>query len=93
MVRAHPGAQSFPGLRQFVLIFKSLLKLVLLENHGEILGMDLKNSSVYKLDYQLEIDHFLATKKMTGGPLTESLFVMTLFRERKNCLKNAFLII
>ena len=30
-------------------------------------GFGLKNSSVYKLDYQLEIDHFWRQKKMTGG--------------------------
>jgi hypothetical protein len=54
-------------------------------------GFGLKNCSVYKLGYQLEIDHFLSKKKLTWSPPTFLIFKnnrlsvwkMTLFGKKK----------
>ena len=54
-------------------------------------GFGLKNCSVYKLGYQLEIDHFLSKKKLTWSPPTFYIFTinrlsvreMTLFGKKK----------
>ena len=54
-------------------------------------GFGLKNCSVYKLDYQLEIDHFSSKKKLTWSPPTFYIFTinrlsvreMTLFGKKK----------
>ena len=84
-----------------VSIYISILFLLLtLENPAAYLrnvgrnfghGFGLKNCSVYKLDYQLEIDHFSSKKKLTWSPPTFYIFTinrlsvreMTLFGKKK----------
>ena len=56
-------------------------------------GFGLKKCSVYKLDYQLEIDHFLVTKKWQGYPLRKVFLLWPFFEREKIALRNAFLII
>ena len=77
----------------FNLIFTSYIRNSMLKEYRRNFGhgFGLKNCSVYKLDYQLEIDHFSSKKKLTWSPPTFYIFTnnrpsvreMTLFGKKK----------